>query len=155
MNRPALLAFAVLLFSAAAARAYIGETPQQLDARWGAPVSITRYYVTKYVGQERTYVFRDLKIIATIWRGESHREIYVRNRSWRDQEIRQATAANSSQWGIQVISATPSRVTWTFGENLYAAYNDRKARGSFLTVSTSALARAESMRTREEWFWRY
>lgn len=155
MNRLNLLAAALLLFSAASARAFIGETPQQLDARYGRPVEITIYRLPKFQGQVRKYVGREITIIATFMGGTSHREIYVKDRPWSDAEIQHYTRANSSKFGIQVHSTSPTRVTWSFGDNLYATYNTRRRGTSFLTVSTAWLARAESIPTREQWFWRY
>lgn len=154
VNRLVLFATLALLSFTAAAHAWIGETPAQLDARWGRPVKITRYFLPKFTGQERVYVTNGLTITVVCMDGTSHREIYSRPNRWTDAQIANFTRANSGKFGIKVLSSSPNRVTWTFGDQLYASHTNRGT-GGFVTVSTADLARVEGIRTREEWFWRY
>jgi hypothetical protein len=154
VNRLALVATLALLSFTTAARAFIGESPAQLDARFGQPVKITRYLLPKFVGQQRVYSAQGMTITVLCMNGTSHRETYSKNNRWTDAQISNFTKANARGSQIQVLSATPTRVQWIFGGNLYASYTNRGT-GGFLTVSTADLARAEGMRTREEWFWRY
>lgn len=154
MNRLALVATLALLTFTTAARAFLGETPQQLDARWGQPVQITRYLLPKFVGQQRVYQSQGMTVTVLCMNGTSHREIYSKNNRWTDAQISNFTKANARTGHIQVLSATPNRVQWVFGDNIYASYTNRGT-GGFLTVSTADCARVEGMRSREEWFNRY
>src|SRR3954466_11555678 len=82
VNRFVLLTTFALLTFTAAARAFIGETPQQLDARWGQPVQITRYLLPKFVGQQRVYQVQGMTVTVLCMNGTSHREIYSKNIRW-------------------------------------------------------------------------
>jgi hypothetical protein len=146
---------ALLICTATSAWADIGETGPELDQRYGTAYKVVRYNLPTGSYVERSYRTRELHVTATIWNGRSQREIYLRPRPWSDAEIQRAMAANSWKGSLQVLSTSKTRMTLAFGNNLYATYNVRPNKTAFFTVSTAELAKAESIRNREEWFWRY